>query len=298
MITEVTRRAIFDELHLGSFWWAGRLEEMEFLGRLYRLDELPSNDPRFENAFEDIWQHRVNNLDGGQDWVFYDDRFGLFQDEEKFLQFIAATIHPVVRPDRDEVQKMLAMYNRHLNADGWEMVEVTRISGRPVFAARSMLVVPSSLRHVEKAVAAGDTAYLSKQITRMEAAIERDPELAIGTAKDLVETASVTVLEEMGVIVDKNWDLVRVVKEAGKRLKITPDSVISGVTGEESIRKVLGSLAGVVAGTAELRNLYGTGHGKAASVSGLGPRHARLAVGAASTLAVFIFETYNERSQS
>lgn len=271
---------------------------MEFLGRLYRLDELPSNDPRFENAFEDIWQHRVNNLDGGQDWVFYDDRFGLFQDEEKFLQFIAATIHPVVRPDRDEVQKMLAMYNRHLNADGWEMVEVTRISGRPVFAARSMLVVPSSLRHVEKAVAAGDTAYLSKQITRMEAAIERDPELAIGTAKDLVETASVTVLEEMGVIVDKNWDLVRVVKEAGKRLKITPDSVISGVTGEESIRKVLGSLAGVVAGTAELRNLYGTGHGKAASVSGLGPRHARLAVGAASTLAVFIFETYNERSQS
>jgi hypothetical protein len=298
VITEVTRRAIFDELHLGSFWWAGRLEETEFLSRLYRLDELPSNDRRFENALDDIWQHRVNNLDEGDDWVFYDNRFGLLQDDEKFLQFIAATVHPVVRPDGDEVQKMLAMYNRHLNPDGWEMVEFTRISGRPVFTARSMLAVPSALRHVEKAVLAGDTAYLSKQITRMEAAIERDPELAIGTAKDLVETASVTVLEAMGVTVDKNWDLVRVVKETGKRLKITPDSVMSGVAGEESIRKVLGSLAGVVAGTAELRNLYGTGHGKAASMSGVGPRYARLAAGAASTLAVFIFETYNQRTES
>ncbi len=297
MITDVTRRAIFDELHLGSFWWAGRLEETEFLSRLYQLDELPSNDPRFEDAFCDIWQHRVNNLDWGHDWVFYGDRFGLLQDEEKFLQFIAATVHPMVRPDQDELEKMLSMYNRHLNADGWEMVEVTRISGRPVFAARSMLTVPSSLRHVEKSIVAGDTVYLTRQITRMEAAIETDPELAIGTAKELVEAASVTVLEALGVTIDKSWDLTRVVKEAGKRLKISPDEVKPGAAGEASIRKVLGSLAGVVAGTAELRNLYGTGHGKAASVSGLGPRHARLAAGAASTLAVFIFETYNQRTQ-
>ncbi|GAB1512596.1 abortive infection family protein [Actinophytocola sp. KF-1] len=297
MITDVTRRAIFDELHLGSFRWAGRLEETEFLSRVYQLDELPSNDPRFEDAFGDIWQHRVNNLDWGRDWVFYDDRFGLLQDEEKFLQFIAATVHPVVRPDQDELEKMLFIYNRHLNPDGWEMVEVTRISGRPVFAARSMLTVPSSIRHVEKSIVAGDTVYLTRQITRMEAAIETDPELAIGTAKELVEAASVTVLEAMGVTVDKSWDLTRVVKEVGKRLKISPDEVKPGAVGEASIRKVLGSLAGAVAGTAELRNLYGTGHGKATSVSGLGPRHARLAAGAASTLAVFIFETYNQRTQ-
>lgn len=59
---------------------------------------------------------------------------------------------------------------------------------------------------------------------------------------------------------------------------------------------VLGSLGGIVSGIAELRNYYGTGHGKASGTSGLGPRHARLAVGAASTLAVFLFETYNDRT--
>jgi hypothetical protein len=35
--------------------------------------------------------------------------------------------------------------------------------------------------------------------------------------------------------------------------------------------------------------------GKAAGAKGLGPRHAKLAVGAASTLAVFLAETHNEK---
>lgn len=67
--------------------------------------------------------------------------------------------------------------------------------------------------------------------------------------------------------------------------------------GEESIRRVLGSLGGIVSGIAELRNSYGTGHGKPSGSGGLGLRHARLAVGAASTLAAFLFETFNDRTQ-
>jgi hypothetical protein len=54
-------------------------------------------------------------------------------------------------------------------------------------------------------------------------------------------------------------------------------------------------LATITQGIAELRNQYGTGHGKAAGAKGLGPRHAKLAVGAASTLAVFLAETHNEK---
>ncbi|MHB8290209.1 MAG: abortive infection family protein [Acidimicrobiales bacterium] len=40
-----------------------------------------------------------------------------------------------------------------------------------------------------------------------------------------------------------------------------------------------------MSGSAELRNSYGTGHGKPLGRSGLGPRYARLAVGTASRLA-------------
>jgi len=94
---------------------------------------------------------------------------------------------------------------------------------------------------------------------------------------------------------DKDWDLARLVKETGKLLKVTPADVRSDAKGAESIRRVLGSLGGIVSGIAELRNEYGTGHGKASGQGGLGPRHARLAVGAASTLAAFLFETYDDQ---
>ena len=45
---------------------------------------------------------------------------------------------------------------------------------------------------------------------------------------------------------------------------------------------------------AELRNLYGTGHGKDGKAQLLMPRHAKLAVGAATTLATILFETHKE----
>jgi hypothetical protein len=50
-----------------------------------------------------------------------------------------------------------------------------------------------------------------------------------------------------------------------------------------------------VQGLAELRNLYGTGHGKEGSTKGLAARHAKLAVGAAITLADFLFDTHENR---
>lgn len=57
--------------------WAGGLDEVEFLKRIFDLDALESYDPRFSTAEGDIFQHRFNNLDWDDDWVFTDQRFGL-----------------------------------------------------------------------------------------------------------------------------------------------------------------------------------------------------------------------------
>ena len=54
-------------------------------------------------------------------------------------------------------------------------------------------------------------------------------------------------------------------------------------------------MGSVARGLGELRNLYGTGHGKDGTTRGLATRHARLAVGAAGTLATFPLETHLER---
>lgn len=295
-ISDVTRRAIFDELTLRPLHWWGRLPEPDFLARIYPLHEMPSTDHRFQDAGGDIWQHRENNDDWEADWVFYDSRFELMHgDDEVFLKFLAETVHPVVRRDADEATALVAAYNTHLLHDGYELVEVSRISDRPVYTARSTLSVPTALREVEHASPLADQEFLSRQITRMEAAVESDPELAIGTAKEFVESCCKTVLHAHGVEIDQRWKMPRLMRETAAHLDLTPEGVPADAPAGEAIRSVLGNLAAIVGGIADLRNDYGTGHGRAPGQGGLQPRHARLAAGAAATLARFLFETYEQR---
>jgi Abortive infection C-terminus len=74
-----------------------------------------------------------------------------------------------------------------------------------------------------------------------------------------------------------------------------PAEVDDAKKGAEIVRKCLRQLGAVAASLGELRNLYGSGHGRDGKWKGLGPRHARLAVGAGITVAEFIAETYLER---
>ena len=78
-ISELTRRDIIDAMKVEGIDWSGRLDEPQFLMRLFDLNALPSTDPRFSDAAGDIWQHRINNDDWDDDWVFYDRRFNLWR---------------------------------------------------------------------------------------------------------------------------------------------------------------------------------------------------------------------------
>ncbi|WP_434026805.1 abortive infection family protein [[Pseudomonas] boreopolis] len=75
-------------------------------------------------------------------------------------------------------------------------------------------------------------------------------------------------------------------------LKLTPSDIADEDAAADSLRRLLGNLGTITQSLAEIRNKYGTGHGKAADSKGLQPRHAKLAVGAASTLALFLQETH------
>ena len=111
----------------------------------------------------------------------------------------------------------------------------------------------------------------------------------------MVETICKTILEKRGVSTDDK-ELPKLVRTTAKELALLPEAVPDKAKGSEVIRRLLSNLNQVAQGMAELRNLYGTGHGRAGRVKGIQPRHARLAVGAAATLATFLLETHLERS--
>src|ERR1700722_5708973 len=81
--------------------------------------------------------HRVMNpMDWDEDWIFYDSRFGLADSDDALVRFLAEMLHPVVRTDLAEVEKLRAFLNSVLVHDGYEVVQTGAISGAPVFAGR------------------------------------------------------------------------------------------------------------------------------------------------------------------
>jgi hypothetical protein len=292
-ISEVTRRALVDYLTVGRNW-SGALNEDEFLGRLYNLDAMPSNDYRreYDTAAKDIWKHRVMNHDWSDDWVFTDGRFNLLHGpDEPFLKFLTETIHPIVRPDTANAEALAAEYNSALGVDGWEIYPVKKISGKPVFGYRQSLSTP----HLEetKRVAERLTGpYIAQQVRRLQEAADADPELAIGTAKEFLESICKTILTERGATPHKTEDLPALVRATVKSLQIVPAGISSEPQLEKTIAVLLNNLGSIGHQLAELRNRHGTGHGRSTAHVSLPARHAKLALGAASTLAVFLYECH------
>ncbi len=134
--------------------------------------------------------------------------------------------------------------------------------------------------------------YMTQQIKLMVSMQKTNPTEAIGKAKELIESCCKTILDEMGIPWSKNDDVAQLSGKVLKELSLLPDNVQPSDPGADSIKAVLGNLRAIPSKLAELRNPYGSGHGKSASFVGLEERHAKLAVGCSITFVDFVWSTY------
>lgn len=292
------RQNIFDGLKIENVHWSGSLEDTEFLQRIFSLEKLPSTDSRFDDAAGDIWQHRVNNRDDWpDDWIYSDSCFDLLGcSDDTFLRFLSEMVHPVVRPNRDEALRLVGHINDQLREADWMLIEQELIAGRPRFVGvrtgGASKRAHSRARTVADALHAG---WMHKEIQRLEIAVERDPALAIGTAKELVESCCKTILTKRGKPPDRMDDLPKMTKALVRELKLVPEGIPNEAKGAKTIKVLLSNFISITQCLAELRGLYGSGHGREGSYKGLEPRHARLAVAAAVAFIDFATETYHRR---
>lgn len=133
---------------------------------------------------------------------------------------------------------------------------------------------------------------------RIRRGLHDDPGQAIGSAKELLETTLKAVLGLHGAGPETKLDIPKLVKQANVKLGLDAAGVAGSDPGAEQTRKVLGGLAQVVNGTAELRNAgFGTGHGLSR-----GPvaevATARMVVSAAVTVATFYAEAHAAHEQN
>ena len=163
-ITAVTRRALFADL--AAVNWAGDCrDELEFMSRLYDMNDVPSEDPRFGTARDDYRQHRLNNADWSDEEVFQDPRFRLSGgDDEPLLRFLAETVHPEVRVDTSQCVELVDLFNAHLKPDGWELYQSDSISGRPVFSWRPVKAPEVTLNDIRSGIAEAIAALKAYEV--------------------------------------------------------------------------------------------------------------------------------------
>lgn len=155
---------------------------------------------------------------------------------------------------------------------------------------------PAGLDGAERAAREGGGDFdVEAEIRRIRESVDDDPALALGSTKDLLESVCKTVLGIHGAIAAD--DLPKLFRRVQDELDVHPGKVDDRMEGAEQMRRFMGSMSATVTSVAELRNSYGTGHGRSRSPA-LEPEATRLAVSAGTAVAAYVMERYRKLNRS
>lgn len=129
--------------------------------------------------------------------------------------------------------------------------------------------------------------YVKQTWTKASERIRSDPSGAITSARSLLESVCMHILDRRGKPYDKDGDLQKLYRATSRALTLSPDQ-----QAEDVFRQVLGGCATVAIGLAGMRNQFSDAHGQGQGDAEAEVRHARLAVNAACTIAQFLIETH------
>lgn len=139
--------------------------------------------------------------------------------------------------------------------------------------------------------------YLSNQINLMLEMQTKNPTEAIGKSKELIESCCKTILDELEIPWSKSDDVPALTNKVMSALSLLPNNVNTSDPAAAAVRGLLGNLRAIPIKLAEIRNTFGSGHGKESTYIGLDIRHAKLAVGACIIFVDFIWNTFESNKR-
>ena len=145
---------------------------------------------------------------------------------------------------------------------------------------------------LEQHIRKRDTDSINIEFERAVSNIESSPREAISAACNILESVFKIYIEENGLEMPRKKDIKSVWGVVRESLNFDPKKVE-----DTDLKEILSSLAGVIGGIGALRTHASSAHGAGKIVYNVEPRHARLAVHSAHTVALFVLESW-ERKQS
>jgi len=230
-----------------------------------------------------------------QDEGFTPDPDCRYEDSSVRRRTTQSYLETVDWTDPREVGRFLRVAERLLN--GWEpqclshFHQSLRRDGYQIDEQTGQITPVGPQLSIESIARLADPSAIHEGFERIRRAISDDPALAVGSAKELIESTAKVVLTERGQPFDDKSDLPKLARAAQLSLGLEP-STRSGPDSSDGVRRILGAVTTIANVLAELRNRgLGTGHGPATARVGLGSRHAHLALNSALTWCQLMLDT-------
>ncbi|WP_442579331.1 abortive infection family protein [Mesorhizobium sp. ASY16-5R] len=138
-----------------------------------------------------------------------------------------------------------------------------------------------------------DTVELD--IARALANAANDAEDAVTAACSLLESVCRSILIELGLPLPPKKDIDGLIRAVQEPLNLSPGRTDLPAEVEQDVRQVLGGLTSVAKGIGALRTHAGDAHGRERGFKRIDARIARLAITSASSLALFLIETWEQQ---
>lgn len=193
----------------------------------------------------------------------------------------------------DQPDRVTAV-REHLNkALGADRLAVVIVGGKAVLTERQGAggIVEPFIRKV----ATLDFDTVQMEIARALPNLESDPEDAVTAACSLIEAVCRSILVELALPLPPKKDIDGLIRAVQEPLGLSPGRTDLPSEIEADIRQTLGGLTSVAKGIGALRTHGGDAHGREKGFRRIDARIARLAINAASSLALFLIETWERR---
>lgn len=147
-------------------------------------------------------------------------------------------------------------------------------------------------RTLSEFIREGDLESIDQEFQRAVQYAATAPREAVSAASNILESVCKVVIAEEGLPMPAKQDLQAVWGIVRKHLGIDPSKIE-----DQDLQQILTGLISVVHGIGSLRTHASSAHGAGKAPYRLEPRHARLAVHAAHTLALFVLESWRGRQE-
>lgn len=201
------------------------------------------------------------------------------------LEVLGKIIEVYMEEDLDEEDKIKA---REGLIKALRNAKLQYISGGKVISA---LATPSL--SLENSLKKRDITTLNEEFDRALRTVETSPKDALSSACNMLESVCTVYIEQELLTKPAKRDLQPIWSVVRKDLGFDPSQVE-----DQDLKEILSGLIATVHGIGAIRTHASSAHGGGVKSYSIEPRHARLAIHAAHTVALFILESWDKKKNA